>query len=108
MLPKYSVPKSLDTESSQNARGCTINQFELPLLQKIFSYMNAVEMIVIVRVCSKWKKILDKSSELLVSMDLSSMPRRINGLNFMKILTKSQNLRDLILHETMSNTDTLS
>lgn len=108
MLPKYSVPKTQESESAPDSLGCTIHQFEVPLLQKIFSYLNVIEMIVIVRVCSKWKKILDKSSELLVSMDLSSMPRRINGLNFMKILTKSQNLRDLILHETMSNTDTLS
>jgi len=93
---------------SQVLGDCIINNFELTILQRIFSYLNVIELIVIVRVCSKWKKIIDKSSGLLTSMDLSLVPRKMNSLNFMTIITKSQNLKSLVLPETMANTDTLS
>jgi len=95
-------------KNSQTFSNYTINNFELSILQRVFSYLNVIELIVIVRVCSKWKKIIDKSSGLLVAMDLSLVPRKMNSLNFMTIITKSQNLSSLVLPETMANTDTLS
>lgn len=107
---KVSSPTERPRRSWLNTQtqDCAINNLDLSLLQKIFSNLNIIEMIVITRVCSKWKRTIDKSSELLQIMDLSQFPRRMNSLNFMTVLTKSQNLKGLTLHEFMSTTDTLS
>jgi len=107
---KVASPKEGPRRSwlNQQVADCAINNLDLSLLQKIFSNLNIIEMIVITRVCSKWRKTINKSSELLQVMDLSQFPRRMNSLNFMTVLTKSQNLKGLTLHESMSTTDTLS
>jgi hypothetical protein len=101
--------KKAQKETPQNEEGVhKVNILEPRPLKTIFSFLNVIEMVVISRVCSKWKRIIEKNPDILISMNLVALPHKINGLNLLKILTRAQMLKHLILAENMAVTDTLS
>lgn len=77
-------------------------------LKNIFSFLNVIEMVIISRVCSTWKKIIEKNPDILLSLNLSILPQKINSLNFIKILGRATELKQIILPQSMAVTDTLS
>ena len=85
-----------------------LNYLDPKLLKHIFSFLNVIEIVVISRVCSKWKRTIEKSPEIITVLDLTLLPKKINSLNFIKILREAKMLSHLILSETMAVTDALS
>mgnify|MGYP000897734865 FL=1 len=92
----------------KETKKCAINELEQDTLKRIFSYLNVIELTVIMRVCPKWKRFIEKEKDILTAIDLSTLPKKASTLNFIKIISKSTSLKRLTLPENVSNTDTLS
>lgn len=98
----------LDKKRGRETKKCYINELDHKIIKMIFRYLNIIEMTVITRVCTKWKRTIEKEKDLLYAIDLSMLPKKNSNLNFIKIISKSTALKRLALPDNVSNTDTLS
>ena len=96
------------TAGIKESKRCAINELYNDQLKMILQFLNIVEITLIMRVCSRWKRMIEKERDLLVAIDLTTLPKKTSNLNFIKIITKSTQLKRLGLPENVSNTDTLS
>lgn len=73
---------------------------------KIFRFLNVVEIFVLMRVSKVWKNIIETEPEIFKILDLTSLPKKVNSLNIIKLVGRGKELKRLYLPDSISMSDT--
>ena len=84
----------------------TVQMVDASIFVHIFRFLNVVELFVILRVCKSWKLIIETEGEIFKTMDLVSLPKKVNSMNIIKLVGRGKDLKKLCLPDNISISDT--
>lgn len=84
----------------------SLQNVDQAIFVKIFRFLNVIELFVVMRVCKVWKNMIENEPEIFKTLDLISLPKKVNSLNIIKLVGRGKELKKLCLPDAISMSDT--